>query len=130
LEIPHQNITKEGNYEETVLFKDYIAQPYGYNAAAYNTFLRGDHPYLKITNYQPIEKKKILWVKDSFSRHTSTFASLYFEEVHLYDLRHGSREDFIEKLEEIEPDIVVCMYNPNQFGGTTLNFLPDPVETN
>jgi hypothetical protein len=90
--------------------------------------LGGDTPYLKIKNHMPIEKKKIVLVKDSFTNPMATFLGLYYDEVHLYDLR-GSREDFIEKLEEIEPDIVLCMYYPESLSNNkTFNFLPDPIE--
>jgi hypothetical protein len=124
LEIPTKKIFKEGSFEDSLLFKENLVKDY-YNTHPYRTFLKGESESVKIKNNISNNNKKIFIIKDSFTRPLSTFLALQYDEIYLYDLRHCSTDDMIFKIEEVNPDILICMYNPNQLNENMFTFLDD-----
>lgn len=75
--------------------------------------------YFKIINENSPNDKKIMILRDSFTASIAPFLALHYKEIHLYDVRYGDKEaGFIQKLHEINPDIVLQVR-------TTTNHLTD-----
>lgn len=77
----------------------------------YQTYLSylGDYSVLK--NHKVDNGKKIVILRDSFSRVAAAFLALHYEEIHLFDFREGDNTNdfFLQQLEVIAPDVVVQM---------------------
>lgn len=80
-----------------------------------------------ITNHLAPNDTSIFIIKDSFALVMAPFLSLHYKDVYLFDLRLDSctPADLVEALEEVDPDVVLCFYNPVLIYEKTFAFLPD-----
>lgn len=71
----------------------------------------------KITNYLAPNDTSVFIIKDSFALVMAPFLSLHYRDVYLYDMRIDGCDsyDLERKLQEIDPDVVICFYNPAMF---------------
>lgn len=100
------NVT--GNFQETLLNEDSITPNNLLNKdnTAYNTYMRGNHDLVKITNHNMQDGKKALLVLDSFGCVVAPYLSLEFSQLDCIDIRSytDSVKDYIE---ETKPDVVI-----------------------
>ncbi|ONI47503.1 hypothetical protein AN644_04975 [Candidatus Epulonipiscium fishelsonii] len=131
LEIPRQNIKREGEFKDTLIFDKTTSDVeidlnLDAQTHSYSYYLGGDNEYLKITNAQAPINKRIFLIKDSFNIPMTPFLAMHYKEVHTYDMRDGnggSINKMLQKLEEVNPDMLLAMYYPGAFREETLTFL-------
>ncbi len=117
--IPPKNINISGSYEEVfinTLGRMNYDESFGNLAYLGLSFDLSDE-YAKITNNYAQNDSKIFVIRDSFGAAIAPYLALHFKEVHLYDPRYGqaSGEMLVQKLNEIQPDIVLTLLYPGLF---------------
>lgn len=122
-EVPTKGIKKEGTFEESIMFEKIFDKDKVYQKYIYSIYTGDNYDYAKITNKKSTNKKKIFLIKDSFSLAMAPFLALHYDEVHMYDMRKGSSEDLIKKIDEVNPDIVVNMYYPEMIRDVNFKFM-------
>lgn len=92
----------------------------------YGVYLTSDLE-TNITNYGVDNDTSVFVLKDSFALVMAPFLSLYYNNVYLYDLRLDTctPENLVAALEEVDPDVVLCFYNPSVLYEKTFTFLPE-----
>lgn len=123
IEIPSKKIKKSGTFKDTILFMKHIELKNYYNVSPYSVYLGGDYSYVKLKNNNLKNNKKLFLIRDSFANAMAPFLLNYYNEIHLYDLRYGSSEEMIEKIDNINPDIVSCMYYPASINDENFSFI-------
>ncbi len=125
LQIPRDELDVTGTFRETIIFDEHLKTEV--NSEIYNAYLKGLENYKKITNHMPISNQKIFLIHDSFSLPVAPFLGLYYEEVHMYDLRSeydGNNIEMLQILDEVNPDIVIVAYYPQSITHELFAFLP------
>jgi len=109
--IPTLNISKEGDFSETLLFKEYLKKDY-YNGDPGRVYTGDNYSLMTVQNYNAKNHTKILLVKDSFSKSVIPFLSSTCSELHVIDLRtfEGSVRDYAI---ENKMNMVIVLYNPS-----------------
>lgn len=108
---------KTGNFKEVMFFEERIADESLDKYDPYSMYLGGNYDFVKIINNKTATNdKKIFLIRDSFSLALVPYLSSHYSEVYLYDLREGTQADMIQKIEQVNPDIVSIIYNPSVFG--------------
>lgn len=107
VEIPNHQWDRIGTFDETILERSYLEnQNLNYfSKNTYKVYLELNTEYIKIKNNLATNDTKVLLIKDSFSKPLAAYLALHYSEVHLYQV--GSQETLLEKLHEIQPDIVL-----------------------
>lgn len=104
-----------GSFEETMLHKESITPDNLLNKddTAYDTYMCGNHPLVKIQNHKITNGKKALLVLDSYGCVVAPFLSLEFQQLDCIDIRSytDSVKDYIT---ESKPDVVVYMIDNYQ----------------
>ncbi len=106
VELIDEKINKQGTFEEVLCNSNqltenfFVVNPYGY----YNV----SDSQRNVFNSKALEKKKVLFIGDSFSNVPMPFLSLNFETVHKRDMRHFT-ENFESYYKEFDPDIVIVL---------------------
>ena len=100
------NIT--GNFQETMLHEESITPNnlLNKNDTAYDTYMKGNHSLVKITNHNLKNGKNALLILDSYGCVVAPYLSLQFSQLDCIDIRsyNGSVKDYIM---ETKPDIVL-----------------------
>lgn len=111
LQIPALNIVKEGNYSNTILFKENLKKDY-YNGDPGRVYTGDNYSLMTIKNLNATNSTKILLIKDSFSKSVVPFLASTCKELHAIDLRtfDGSVSEYAL---ENGIDAVVVLYNPS-----------------
>jgi hypothetical protein len=111
LRIPGKNIDTQGNFSVFYDYKQIEKENY-YNLNPFEAYLHGNNSTVFIHNNLSPNKKKVLFLKDSYALAVIPFFSLAVENVEVLDLRifTGSVKTYIE---QTMPDIVIVMYNPS-----------------
>jgi hypothetical protein len=108
VEMSDKNETVTGTFEETMLHKESITPDNLLNKddTAYDTYMRGNHPLVKIKNHKITNGKKALLVLDSYGCVVAPFLSLEFQQLDCIDIRSytDSVKDYIT---ESKPDVVI-----------------------
>lgn len=118
VEINKYNWSRTGDFEDVMFNYKYLDYNHlnMFSNYAYSAYLDGSADYVCIQNLDRPNNKKILLIVDSYSKPLAPFLALHFSEVHMYDVRTnygGSTEGFIQKLHEIQPDIVLQIRTTN-----------------
>ena len=111
LEIPSLNISKKGNYSDTILFKENLKQDL-YNGDPGRVYTGDNYSLMTIQNLNATNNTKILLVKDSFSKTVIPFLASTCSELHVIDLR-TFRGSVSEYAAEKNIDAAVVLYNPS-----------------
>lgn len=114
VEITGRNWNRSGNFEEVFLEYSYseLKELKPYSSNNYCVYLDSNYNgYYKIENKLATNDAKIFIIKDSYSKPLSAFLSLHYAEIHMY--QQGSQEELLEKLHEIQPDIVLQVRTSN-----------------
>lgn len=78
----------------------------------YNAFLRGGYVESVIVNHDSENNLKLLFVAHSYGRPMVQYLSLFFGEVVYLDPQDGRfNENYVEYIENYQPDYVVVMYD-------------------
>ncbi len=80
-----------------------------------------------IVNHKAENETSVFVIKDSFALVMAPFLAMHYDNVYLFDLRLDTctPKDLVEALEEVDPDVVLCFYNPALIYEKTFAFLPD-----
>ena len=114
IEIPGIGLDKTGTFQD-VLINNSIIDDYKIFDYGHSSFFYDNQGYVKITNLELNNNKKIFLIKDSFGINVAPFLALHYEEVHFVDLRLFSNKDMLAKLDEIKPDIVATINGTEMF---------------
>jgi hypothetical protein len=105
VEIPTTKVTRNGKFEDSLLFQYYLSTKNLYVLNPYMVNLDGDHDLIRINNHNATSDRKILIVKDSFADVMIPFMANEFSEIIVIDLRKLSDIIASEK-----PDMVIVAY--------------------
>lgn len=113
--IPSIGMDEEGDYSITYNMDQIEVCDY-YLKSPYSGCNYGDLPLVQIENLLDGEDHRILLIRDSFSDCVISCLASAEKEVYALDLRYftGSVKKLVQ---ELEPDLVIVMYNPNMLGG-------------
>lgn len=109
--------------EVTGDFKEVVFYEFDERNINYGSYLPNLMEYSVVTNRLATNDKKIFILRDSFSQVLAPFLALHYSEIHLFDLRGNPEENsnlFLEKIEEIQPDIVVQLIYTKSVGNDAL----------
>lgn len=114
---------KKGNFESTIIKKEnllnseLVYRVYCITLKSLTVTKNFSHnDNLKIKSTQ----KKLLIINDSFSVVVAPFLSLAYDEIHYIDLR-AYKDNLIEYIKKINPDMVMVFYNPGAYEDKNVN---------
>ncbi len=111
-------LTRTGEFEDTVLFKERVVETKEPQAYRDNCYFNGNPALARITNHD-VEDGRVLVIQDSFGKPVSSFLSLNFHQVDVLDLRDYRKMYLLDYLKENEYDYVIIIYNPSVFKRST-----------
>lgn len=114
---PLENIKLEGNFEDTLIRKEYL-EPGGdkLHTDYFFVYIGDNYPFFTTKNFKPLSDKKVLMIHDSYSLPVIAFLSTVFREVDAIDPR--SYADYYPEMpikkyvEQTHPDIVIMALSP------------------
>ncbi len=102
-----------GKFEDVLLNKMHLDPTTSYFVRdCYATYIGGLYPIYTVQNNLMPEGKKIVVIGESNSCVVSPFLALGCAELHTIDLRHFDGTQLKSTLEQIQPDLVILLYNP------------------
>jgi hypothetical protein len=110
--LPHDNLVRTGDFSEVMLFLENLDRTDYFNSDPYSVYTGGNYPLKIIKNKNSHNDKKVLLVSDSFSLVVTPFLSLAAKELHTIDLRYFKDTSLFEYVKEVQPSIVIILYNP------------------
>ncbi len=122
LSSPNINVKTQGSFEEILLNYSVLETEDLFNSDPYSFYIKDHDEITILKNNSAPNNKKILLVRDSFSGVMSSFLLLNCEELHIVDLRGYANMSLVEYVAEINPDIVMVMYNPGMLVGNDIMF--------
>ena len=112
LNIPRENLKREGSYFDTVYFMKNINVKNYFESNPYKVYFDGSKPLIIMKNEMAPSDKKILVVKDSFANPLQSYLALCFQQVNIIDLRSYTKDTLKEYINHYNPDLVLFLYNP------------------
>ncbi len=112
LTIPSKEMTRTGDFEQTMLFYEHLETRDYYNLDPYTVYLGGDYPISYSTCQTAANDTKLLVIKDSFARPVVSFMAQCVSELYTIDLRYLDTITAVEYIEQVKPDAVIILYNP------------------
>jgi len=112
---------RNGKFEDTIIYKEYVSQKDPYRIVNYRAYCGGDYRKMIVKNNHGGSLGRVLMVKDSFANVVSPFLALQANETHIIDTRGFISEDKLsvyDYIEEIKPNYVIVLYS----GLTKLNY--------
>jgi len=114
-------LTRKGSFNETLFFETVkedpdIAKPYRDNC-----YFNGNPALVHITNNK-VEKGKILFVCDSFSKPIVSFLSLAVNHIEFMDLRDFSQIDLVDYIKDRDFEMVIVAYSASAIKPSTAGF--------
>ena len=109
--IPGRNITKTGDYSDSLLFKEYLGKNY-YSDDPGRVYTGDNYALMIIENKLCINQTKVLLIKDSFSKSVIPSFASTCHQLHVIDLR-TFKGSVVEYIKENDIDCTVVMYNPS-----------------
>ena len=114
---PLKDINLEGNFEDTLIRKEYL-EPGGdkLHTDYFFVYIGDNYPYFTTKNSMPLSDRKVLLIHDSYSLPVIAFLSTVFREVDAIDPR--SYADYYPEMpikkyvEQTHPDIVIMALSP------------------
>lgn len=114
LMIPHKNIFRKGDFEDTHLVMKYVQEQHNfYSKNSYLLHVGGDYPLVHCLTPNAPLSQRVLIVKDSYAAPLIGFLSIMFQQLDVIDMRHFKDSSFLEYIAQTRPDIVVMMLNPS-----------------
>ena len=125
-EQPFKNEIRNGEFEDTVLYKSYLSDNY-YEGNCYDMYSGGTFRLQIFKNESAQNGKKILMVRDSFGQTVSAFLSLQVSEIHMCDVRNhtqfvGEKINIEEYINKIKPDYVIVCYTGAYSKGKSVGY--------
>ncbi len=110
IKIPQLSLDKTGTYDDTLIDWEQLQYKNYYKIDQFSSYLYGNKQLIEIKNENVHNNKKILLLKDSFSKVVAPFLALENEYLSIIDLRNfnGSLKGYIK---DYNPDLVIVMYN-------------------
>lgn len=106
VQIPSIKWNVTGDFHKSMLDMSHLET--NYEKYPYLVYLSAHTDFYSLKNKLVTNEKKILILKDSFSYPLASFLALHYSEVYLYqNIGDESSERFIEKLYEIQPDLIL-----------------------
>lgn len=115
LYVPNYNILKSGNFNDSLLDLSKVDKPNLYDTNTYTAYLQEDWNEFVIYNKLTKNENKVLLVKDSFNLVVTPFLASGLKELHVIDLRYSPEKTLKDKIEEVNPDVVMFLYNPSAY---------------
>lgn len=115
VEIEELDYHVTGNFKETMLHEESITPDNLLNKydTAYDTYMRGNHPLVRITNNNNANGKTALIVMDSFGCVVAPFLSIGFKQLDCIDIRSYS-DSVTEYITNMKPDVVIYSITSHQ----------------
>lgn len=106
-----------GDFEETLLKKEFIEKKDYFNINTYAGYTGGDYALNTVINNNAPNDKKILLIRDSFSCAMMPYLTMGVKEITTIDLRHYKKESLIEYIDKNSDnyDMIIVAYNPSAF---------------
>ena len=116
-EVPDENAIREGDFAKTMFAPWHVDKIHYYKKNPYTVYIGGDFGHNILTNnaQTPENNKKILLIRDSFSCVFAPFMTLGCGQLDTIDLRYFTGDSLIEKIDEINPDLVIVLYNADMY---------------
>lgn len=115
MEIPLHGAVFEGDFEETVLRKEYLDSPDYFAENPYVCYIGGDYPLVVHRNGLAKNDLSVLLIKDSFSIPVQAFLSTALSRLDVIDPRYLRGERVEDYIEEGKYDVVILMINPSVY---------------
>lgn len=115
LEIPSENLVLNGTFEDVMIHRESITPDNLLNKddTAYDTYMRGNHPLVKIENLNNQNGKKALIILDSYGCVVAPYLSQAFSTLDCIDIRSFDTS-VIDYVKDTKPDVVIYMISNNQ----------------
>ena len=114
-------IHREGDFREALIDDSNLKKDY-YNINYYAAYT-GDSTKMTITeNRDPLNDKKILLVRDSYSCALQPFLSLSQKQITTIDLRYYTDDTVIDHINKSDYDTVLIAYTPSAFDKQRFTF--------
>lgn len=123
-------LKREGSFNETLFFEAVKEEPDIAKPYRDNCYFNGNPALVKITNNQ-VEKGRILFVCDSYSKPVVSFLSLAVHHLEFMDLRDFTKIRLVDYIEDQGFDMVIVAYNVSATKRSTKDFFrfgADPEE--
>lgn len=115
--IPDRKYDKTGDFRDTVMDRSYIEQRQNpYLRCAYDVYLGGPSPEVRIWNSNPRNKSRLLIVADSFGRPLTALLAAVHQEVAAFDPRSAGGKRIADAIDEMKPDTVLFIINETSLG--------------
>ena len=126
-EQPIKNHKREGNFAETVMYMENVAEKDLYSLNPYAAYSGGDFREQIITNYNNPDGNTILLIRDSFGCAAAPFLALNSHKLYVTDVRDyeyyvGDKINVYDYIEKINPDYVIVLYNGVSSGADLFDF--------
>ncbi len=124
--VPSQELRREGDFSETLLFREYLEDPDVMHTNRYDVYCGGLYEMQRITNLNGGNDRHLLVLGDSFGLVVNPFLSLAYGKVDCLDLRLWEG-DLLGFIEQTRPDAVLVLYNPGALEDNNVSmfrFLP------
>lgn len=115
------NSVKTGNFKTALIDFTKINRQDVYGINSFTSYMGSDWTESVIYNNKTNSNKKILIVKDSFHFVVSPFLATGVKEIHMVDLRYIKNKTLIDKIDEVNPDILMFLYNPSIYNAGQAN---------
>ncbi len=112
--VPSKRIFRRGPFAESALDTYYMTgAPSYYNSSPYCIHTGSDYAHVQFRNESAPSDLKVLLIKESFGLPVEGFLATTFQQVDTLDLdlRSAQYTSAVEKIESLDPDIVMVMYN-------------------
>lgn len=114
-------IHREGDFREALIDDGNLKKDY-YNINNYASYTGDSTKTTTTINHDPINHKKILLIRDSYSCALQPFMSLAQEQITTIDLRYFRDETVIDHINSNDYDTVIIAYTPSAFDKTRFTF--------
>ncbi|MEQ2455877.1 DHHW family protein [Flavonifractor hominis] len=112
---PFYAIDRTGPFAESVCFPERVEERDWFNGNPYTYYAGGDYPLATITNHENPDGPRVVLLRDSFACALTPFLSLSCSQLTTIDLRYF-QGDLLESIAELEPDLVLTLYNVGGIG--------------
>lgn len=120
ISVPSRDIYRSGSFKDVIFDYTHIEEKDFYNKSPYSTYIGGDYPLVIHENDKAANDQTILLIRDSFSLPVQSFLSLSISNLHVIDLRYYTDQTLLQYIDELNPDMVMFLYNVNIFGDDSM----------
>ena len=116
---PSYPFERTGPFSTSVCFPERVAQRDLFGGNPYTYYSGGDYPLAAVTNHKNPDGPSILLLRESFSCAVAPFLALSCSQQTTVDLRYF-QGDLMETVEQLQPDLVLILYNASSSGVESL----------